>query len=101
MFAKIYVPAKTAMQSGQAKTKHWVLEYERSMAKRIEPLMGWTSVAETDSQVQMKFDTKEAAIAFARNHNIPHRVIEPKSRGRVIKSYAENFAYDRKQPWSH
>ncbi len=101
MYAKIYRPTKTAMQSGQAKTRRWVLEFERERAKQIEPLMGWTSTTDTSTQVHLRFDTREEAIAFARQHNIPHRVIEPKDRKRVIKAYADNFAYDRKQPWSH
>ncbi len=101
MWARIYKPAKTAMQSGQAKTKSWVLEFEPALADRIEPLMGWTSSADMNGQVHLRFESREAAVAFARNHNIPHRVIAPKTRERVIKSYADNFRYDRKQPWSH
>ncbi len=101
MFAKIYRPTRTAMQSGHAKTKRWVLEFERELAKSIDPLMGWTSSAETRSQIQLHFDTRGAAIAYARERNIPHRVVEPKERKRVIKSYADNFAFSRKQPWSH
>lgn len=101
MWARIYKPTKTAMQSGLAKTKDWVLEFEPAMADRIEPLMGWTSSADTRSQVHIRFDSQEAAVAFARSHAIPHRVIKPQARERRIKSYADNFAYDRKQPWSH
>ena len=43
MLARIYQPARTAMQSGQAQTKLWRLEFEPEMAKRIEPLMGWSA----------------------------------------------------------
>lgn len=101
MFARIYRPARTAMQSGQAKTKDWVLEFEPEMARRIDPVMGWVGTGDTKRQVHLRFETRDAAIAYARKHGIPHKVREPKTRGRVIKSYADNFAYDRKQPWSH
>ncbi len=47
MFARIFKPAKTAMQSGRAKTSRWVLEFEAEAARRIDPLMGWTSADET------------------------------------------------------
>jgi hypothetical protein len=101
MLAKIYRPAKTAMQSGQANTKRWVLEFEPANGLEVEPLMGWVSSADTSRQVRMTFDTRDQAIAFARQHNIPHQVIEPKERERVIRAYSDNFAYGRKEPWSH
>jgi len=43
MAARIYKPAQTAMQSGPARTKEWVLEYEPEVPREIDPLMGWTS----------------------------------------------------------
>ncbi len=101
MLARIYRPAKTAMQSGAAKTKKWVLEFEPALADRIEPLMGWTSSRDTNGQVHIRFDTCEEAVAFARAHGVPHQVAAAKERRRVIKAYADNFAHDRKQAWSH
>ena len=101
MFARIYRPAKTAMQSGQANAKRWVLEFEPELARRIEPLMGWTSSSDMRGQVRLMFETREAAIAYAKAHKIPHQVIEPKERARASKSYSDNFAYDRRQPWTH
>jgi hypothetical protein len=89
------------MQSGQAKTKNWVLEFEPELARKIEPLMGWTSSADMRQQIRLKFDTREAAVAYAKANNIPHRVVEPKERKRKPKAYADNFAFDRKQPWTH
>ena len=64
--ARIYQPAKTAMQSGQANTRKWVLEFEPAAAKIIDPLMGWTGSADTREQVHMKFDSKDEAVAFAK-----------------------------------
>lgn len=101
MLARIYKPAKTAMQSGQALTKKWRLEFEPASAARPDALMGWTSSGDPSGQVKLSFDTKEEAIAFARAHNIPHRVIEPEEPKRVIKAYADNFAFRRREPWSH
>ena len=52
MVARIYKPAKTAMQSGTAKTKDWVLDYEPEQPRAVEPLMGWTSSGDMRQQVQ-------------------------------------------------
>ncbi|WP_420432378.1 ETC complex I subunit [Hyphobacterium sp.] len=101
MFAKIYRPSRNAMQSGQAKTKIWVLEFEPSMAKCTEPLMGWTSSRETASQVKLMFEDKDQAVAYAKKHGIPFRVTDKPDPVRKRKSYAANFSADRKEPWSH
>lgn len=101
MFARIYRPTKTAMQSGRAKAERWVLEFEPELARKLDPLMGWSGSSDMNQQVHLKFDTREAAIAYAKSHAIPHQVIEPKERRRNVKSYADNFAFDRKEPWTH
>jgi hypothetical protein len=101
MLAKIYRPAKTAMQSGKANAKRWVLEFEAASAPAPDTLMGWISSADTSGQVRIHFDTREEAIDFARRRNIPHQVIEPREAKRVMKAYGDNFAFRRKEPWSH
>jgi hypothetical protein len=101
MLAKIYRPAKNAMQSGKALTKQWRLEFELASAPRPDALMGWISGADPNGQVRMSFDTKEAAIAFARAHAIPHQVIEAPEAKRQIRAYSDNFAFRRREPWSH
>lgn len=101
MLARIYRPAKTAMQSGKAQTKQWRLEFQPSAAARPEDLMGWTSTTDTSTQVRLTFETKEEAIAFARAHGIPHQVVEPVEPKRIVKSYGDNFAFRRREPWSH
>ena len=78
MTARIYKPARTAMQSGHAKTKEWVLDYEPEQPPTIEPLMGWTSSADMKQQVQLRFDTKEEAIAYCERHGIAYQVFEGK-----------------------
>ena len=101
MVARIYRPAKTAMQSGKGKTVYWVVEHEPSVAKTVEPLMGYTSSSDTLSQVRLKFDTKEEAISYAERNGIDYRVTEPKEQRRRPMSYSDNFRYDRKVPWTH
>jgi hypothetical protein len=91
MSARIFSPSRTAMQSGQAKTGYWVLEFEQESPLKIEPLMGYTSSSDTRRQVRLSFEKN--GIAF--------RVEKPKEAHRRQISYAENFRYDRKVPWTH
>ncbi len=103
MRARIYRPAKNAMQSGVAKTKHWVLEYAPASARDVDPLMGWTSSDDTQSQVKLRFDSKEAALEYAQEHNIDAVVQEPKVRKANLRAmgYGENFATNRRGAWTH
>ncbi len=101
MLARIYRPTKSAMQSGVAKFKDWVLEFEPGSATRPDPLMGWPSSTDMSRQVRLSFETKEEAIAFAEHHGIPFQLFEPKVRAQIVKAYADNFAFNRKQPWTH
>ncbi|HCY56253.1 MAG TPA: ETC complex I subunit [Oceanicaulis sp.] len=101
MFARIYQPSRNAMQSGRARTKAWVLEFEPAQAKRPDPLMGWASSADTRRQVHLSFDTRDEAVAYAKRYGIPFQIREARETTRRIKSYASNFAADRKEPWSH
>ena len=103
MRARIYKPAKTAMSSGQAKTKGWALEFAPDSPRSVDPLMGWTSSQDTQTQVRLRFDTKDAALAYAREHGIEAQVFEPKKRKPNIRprGYAENFAVDRRTVWTH
>jgi hypothetical protein len=101
MLARIYRPAKNAMQSGKAGARKWRLEFEAAEAAKTEALMGWTSSPDALGQVRISFDSKEQAIAFARAHGLAHDVVEPPESKRIIKAYADNFAFKRKEPWSH
>lgn len=103
MRARIYQPAKTAMQSGTAKTHHWVLEFAPASAREVDPLMGWTSSTDTQTQVRLRFDSREAAVAYAAAKGIDAEVQEPKARKPVIRprGYGENFATDRRGAWTH
>lgn len=103
MSARIYKPARTAMSSGMAKTRHWVLEFAADSAREVDPLMGWTSSSDTQSQVSLQFETKEEAIAYAQEHGIDAVVQEPKQRKPNIRAggYGENFATNRRGAWTH
>ena len=101
MTARIYKPSRTAMQSGQANTKAWMLDYEPEQARTVEPLMGWTSSTDMKQEVQLHFDTKEEAIAYCERNGIPHQVFETKPPVRPRISYADNFAYPRREAWTH
>lgn len=103
MTARIYRPAKSAMSSGQAKTREWILEFVNDTGRDVDPLMGWTSSSDTQAQVRMKFPTKEAALDYAKEHGIDAVVTEPKTRKPNIRArgYGENFATDRRGAWTH
>ena len=101
MTARIYSPAKTAMQSGKAKTGHWVVEFDSGSARSIDPLMGYSSSGDTLNQVKLRFSSKDEAIAYAQKEGLAFRVQEPKQPKRRAASYSDNFKYDRKVPWTH
>ncbi len=88
--AKIYIPSKTATQSGLGKEDKWILEFD-SKDTTTNPLMGWESSNDTIGEVRLEFSTKDKAIEYAKNNNISYKVIEPNKRKFIIKSYAENF----------
>ena len=103
MRARIYKPAKTAMQSGTAKTHNWVLEFAPSAPREVDPLMGWTSSSDTQAQVRLRFESKDAAMEYAQEHGIDAQVQEPKKRKANIRpgGYGENFATGRRGAWTH
>ena len=101
MLARIFRPAKTAMQSGRAKTNDWVLEFEPAAAKLNDPLTGWTQSGDMNGQIRLTFETRDEAVAYAQKHGIAFQVIEPKEPKKIITAYADNFATNRRAPWTH
>ena len=94
--ARIYRPAKSAMQSGRGgRAAKWMLEYEPASRRDPDPLMGWSSARDTLNEVQLRFDTLAEALAFAKRHDLAYTLLEPQARTRKAKSYADNFRYDR------
>ena len=88
--AKIYIPTKSAMQSGKGNAKKWILEFE-TQDTGINPFMGWETSTDTMSEVKLEFDSKELAIHFAKENNIEYHIIEPQKSKIVKKSYTDNF----------
>lgn len=103
MPARIYKPARTAMQSGSAKTRYWVLEFVNESGREVDPLMGWTSSSDTQAQVRLSFESKEAALDYAEDKGIEAVVSEPKLRKANLRKggYGENFATNRRGAWTH
>ena len=101
MVARIYKPAKTAMQSGTAKTHEWVLDYEPEQPRAVEPLMGWTSSGDMRQQLRLRFATKDEAVAYCERHGIPYQVAEAKEPAQRTISYSDNFRFGRPEPWTH
>jgi hypothetical protein len=100
--ARIYKPSKTAMQSGLANTKAWALDFEPESARTVEPLMGWTSSSDMRQQVHLRFASKEEAVAYCERHAIAYQVFDatPAPARRAI-SYSDNFAFQRRDAWTH
>ena len=101
MTIKIFKPSKTAMQSGQGKTKQWLAEYVSDISTTKDTLMGWTSSSDTKSQIRIFFDTKEQAVAWAKKNDFQYFVQDPKIKKIKPKSYSSNFDINRKEPWTH
>ncbi|MEH3145770.1 MAG: ETC complex I subunit [Methylobacterium frigidaeris] len=99
--ARIFKPAKDPTQSGLARTKQWMLEFDQTSPRETEPLMGWTSSSDMLQQVRLEFDTKEEAVAYATRAGIAYRVEEPQQLLRKGLSYSDNFKFNRTAPWTH
>ncbi len=103
MHARIYQPARSAMQSGSAKSNRWIMEFAPNSARKLDPLMGWISSSDTRSQVQLIFDSCEAAVAYAKANGLAYSVSRPHRRRHVKRprGYGENFAFERRESWTH
>ena len=101
MTARIFKPAKNAMQSGRSKTKEWQLDYEPEQPRAVEPLMGWTSSGDMKQQITLRFHTKDEAVAYCERKVIAYQVIEPKDSLHRQVAYADNFSFRRGEPWTH
>ena len=101
MLARIYKPARTAMQSGNAAAEKWLLEYEPEVRPTADPLMGYTSSADMRRQIRLEFETRDEAILYAERNGIPYTVSEAKDSAPKKLSYSDNFRFGRPQPWTH
>jgi hypothetical protein len=101
MLARIFSPPRNAMQSGKGKVGLWFLEYVPETPRSRDPLMGWTSSADMNQQVRLRFESREQAIAYAEKQGIAYQVMpEPVARSHK-KSYSENFRWGRTENWTH
>ncbi|MEM7641718.1 MAG: ETC complex I subunit [Pseudomonadota bacterium] len=103
MRARIYKPAKTAMSSGMAKTRDWVLEFVPEIPREIDPLTGWTGSRDMQAQVQLQFETQKEAEDYAKDRGIEYVMLRPQGRKANLRpgGYGENFATDRRGSWTH
>lgn len=103
MRARIYKPSKTAMSSGTAKTRDWVLDFVPDTPRQIDPLTGWTGSLDTQAQVRLTFESREEAEGYARDRGIDYVVLRPQRRKTNIRpgGYADNFAANRRGAWTH
>jgi hypothetical protein len=101
MAARIYCPARTATQSGFAKSHDWVLDFEPGEPRHIDPLMGWTGSGDMLAQIRLRFATKEEAIAYAHKAGLSYRVEDPKAMTRKVIAYSDNFKPGRIDLWTH
>ena len=101
MRARIFQQPKTSMQSGQANTHDWILEYGQSEQRQQDPLMGWFGSGDTKSQLHLHFPTRDEAVAYAERQEIPYDIELPTPRVHRAKAYADNFRFDRRQNWTH
>ena len=101
MRARIFKEPKTSMQSGLANTHDWVLEYGQQAPRVVDPLMGWSGSGDMQSQLRLKFPTREEAVAYAEREGVAYDLELPAPRVRKPKAYADNFRFDRLQNWTH
>ncbi len=103
MLARIYRPEKSATQSGLGNTRKWILEFTPEAPKRLDPLMGWVGALDPRGQVRLTFESCEEAEEYARRHGIPYTIVPPHERRANVRrmGYADNFAANRRIPWTH
>ena len=93
--ARIYRPAKNAMQSGKAHAGTWLLEFEPAERKQPDSLMGWSGSGDMRQQLKMRFASCDDAVAYAEREGIAAEVIAPHEPKRILRNYADRFAVDR------
>ncbi len=101
MYAIIRRPAPDALQSGGQRQEKWVLEFPSDGKITLDPLTGTTGSADMMQEVKLSFDSKEDAISYAKSNSIAFKVLERSQHKPIGRSYSENFAFERKFPWTH
>ncbi len=101
MSALIFRPARNAMQSGKGKSNNWVLVHEPDGSRQIDPLMGYSSSSNMNSQIRLTFDSLEEAKDYASRQGLAYRVEEGHDATSKVCVYTDNFKSGRKTPWTH
>ena len=78
-----------------------MLEFEPLAGATPDPLMGWSSSPDTRRQVKLRFDSEAEAIEYAKHKGYTYTVVKRNERKVQPKSYADNFAHSRMEPWTH
>lgn len=89
--ARITELDRKTTQSGKANAGRWLLEFEREAPVRPDPLTGWNGSTDTNPQVRITFDSKEAAIAYCRKRGLDYHLIPAPPSRLKIQAYADNF----------
>ncbi len=89
--ARIVEEQRKTTQSGKAGQGRWTLEFERQEPQRPDPLTGWNGSGDTRTQVQLKFNSKEEALAYATRKGLTVHLVPAAPVAMKIQTYAENF----------
>lgn len=89
--ARIIEEQRKTTQSGKAGQGRWTLEFERQQPQRADPLTGWNGSGDTATQVRLKFDSKEQALAYAERNGLTVHLVPAAPVTLKIQTYADNF----------
>ena len=89
--ARIIEEQRKTTQSGKAQQGRWTLEFERQEAQRPDPLTGWNGSGDTKTQVRLRFETKEAALAYAQRKGFTVHLVPAAPVQLKLQAYADNF----------
>ncbi|HET9355378.1 MAG TPA: NADH dehydrogenase ubiquinone Fe-S protein 4 [Sphingomicrobium sp.] len=89
--ARIVEEQRKTTQSGKARAGRWTLEFERTEGQRPDPLTGWAGSGDTKTQVRLVFDSKEAAVDFARRKGLEVHIVPAPPVKLKLQAYADNF----------
>ena len=90
-------PSKSAMQSGMQNTLTWKLRFLSDDPKFVDPTMGWIGGSDTMRQIELRFESYDEAVAYCEKHGLEWEEQETNERNFKPKSYANNFAFDRRR----
>lgn len=89
--AIIYLPSQGVTQSGQRKTKFWILKFQSANTDYKDQLMGWNGSKDTDKQVTLNFDSCADAQKYAIRKHLDYKILPTMHKTIKNKSYSMNF----------